>query len=295
MNSPHSEPVLVRFAREYGWRAYAIPVLLVVTIWILVDITRNPQPDITTPAATTHAASHHRDEESKSIGPVPDRTMTLPIGIGDLPPGGSFAEAGDKSYRVVGKPGPKVGEGRDKAVTYVVEVENGVDTAAYGGDDAVAAMIDATLSNPKGWIADPAFSFQHVLPEENPTMRIQLASVATTHELCGHDLEMETSCYTSDGDRVVINESRWVRGAITASGDLGSYRQYLINHEVGHGIGYAAHAACPKNGDLAPVMMQQTLSLDNSVLHQIDPEEIYPDNQQACVFNPWPYPLGYHP
>ncbi|MEJ5997367.1 DUF3152 domain-containing protein [Corynebacterium sp. H130] len=293
MNDQPESP-LVRFAKEYGWRAYAIPVLLVITLWIIVDVVRGqgvPEEQPQHAGAQTSASSMNvESKDSRGSGPIPADSAPINLPTGALPDGGPYTARGDKTFRVVGAPGPKVGEGKEKQITYVVEVENGVDTAAYGGDQAVAAMIDATLSNPKGWIADKAFSFQHVRADENPTMRIQLTSVETTHEVCGADLAMETSCYTADGNRVVLNESRWVRGAVTSQGDIGGYRQYLINHEVGHGLGYAEHAACPKSGELAPIMMQQTLSLDNSVLHGIDPKEIYPDDHNACTFNPWPFP-----
>ena len=32
---PEAEGRLVRFAREYGWRAYAIPVLAVLTVFVI--------------------------------------------------------------------------------------------------------------------------------------------------------------------------------------------------------------------------------------------------------------------
>lgn len=288
----HPDPPLVKFAREYGWRAYAIPVLLVITIWVFVDVARGSQ-DQGANAPTSTAATSVAGQDSgasRGNGPIPASAAPLQLPTGELPAGGPFTEAGDKSYRVVGAPGAKVGEGKEKAVTYVVEVENGVDTASYGGDEAVAAMVDATLSNPKSWTADPAFSFQHVRPEDNPSLRIQLTSVGTTHEVCGQSIAMETSCFTSDGNRVVLNESRWVRGAITSQGDIGGYRQYLINHEVGHALGYAEHAPCPKDGELAPIMMQQTLSLNNSELFALDSNEIYRDDRMTCGFNPWPFP-----
>lgn len=291
----HSAPEspLVRFARDYGWRAYAIPVLAVITVWILVDVffggpvTHGEQAadTATNSAAVTGAPS-------RGAGPVPTETEKLKLPTGELPPGGAFTAHGEGTYRVVGVPGAKVGEGRDKVFTYVVEIENGVNTAAYGGDEAVSAMIDATLNNPKGWTADPKFAFQHVAPDQQPEYRIQLTSLDTTHETCGHDLAMETSCFTSAGNRVVLNESRWVRGATTSKGDMGLYRQYLINHEVGHGLGYAEHQACPENGVLAPIMMQQTLSLKNSELYQLDPKEVYADDRKECSFNPWPFPFG---
>ena len=81
-----------------------------------------------------------------------------------------------------------------------------------------------------------------------------------------------------------------MRGAAPYNGDLGMYRQYLINHEVGHALGYAAHEPCDGDGNLGPVMMQQTLSLNNKELFELAPQEVYPDNEDTCRANPWPYP-----
>ena len=90
----------------------------------------------------------------------------------------------------------------------------------------------------------------------------------------------------------MLFRSRWVRGAIPFQGDLGAYRQYVINHEVGHGIGFAAHQPCPTDGQLAPIMMQQTLSVDNRVLREISNEDIYGESDSTCRANPWPYPIA---
>ena len=79
-------------------------------------------------------------------------------------------------------------------------------------------------------------------------------------------------------------------GAAPYNGDVGSYRQYLINHEVGHSLGYAEHEPCNGDGKLAPIMMQQTLSLNNKELFKIAPQEVYPENDDTCLANPWPYP-----
>ncbi|PRQ11461.1 hypothetical protein C1Y63_06350 [Corynebacterium sp. 13CS0277] len=290
------ESAFARFARNYGWRAYAIPVLIVLTAWVIVDIARTPDAtvDTTTVAEQGTDSADARATRANSPNPAKQKPVNL-RDVSELPPGGPFAEHGTDTYHVVGRPGPKVGEGAEKTYTYVVEVEDGINTADYGGDDAVAAMIDATLNDPRGWTHDPDFAFQHVdeaqLPAgEEPDLRIQLSSTETTHKHCGNDIEMETSCFTPIGNRVLINESRWVRGAVPFQGDLGAYRQYLINHEVGHGIGYAAHEPCGGDGELAPVMMQQTLNLNNSRLREIAEGEIYPDDNATCRYNPWPYP-----
>ncbi|WIM68300.1 DUF3152 domain-containing protein [Corynebacterium breve] len=292
------DSAFVRFARDYGWRAYAIPVLAVITIFLIFDVLRSPdEPALSTDQAareTQVSASEDQpaEQESKGPGPDPAQSPLSALAIEDLPPGSPYSEKGDGTYRVVGKPGMSAGEGEESTMTFVVEIENGVDTSAYGGDDAFASMVDATLSDPRGWTNDSRFKFEHVGPDDDPEMRIQLTSVETTKELCGANLGMETSCRTTlgGGNTVVVNEARWVRGAVPFQGDLGSYRQYLLNHEVGHGLGYAAHVPCGDDGELAPIMMQQTLSLNNSELFSIDPTEVYPDDQKTCRANPWPYP-----
>lgn len=301
MSDRSHEGMFVRLARELGWRAYAIPILIVITVWVLVDVFSGTPGDTegaasvgaggtTVPTATATGSS--AQEASKNTGPNPADAPEIDILPTELPPGGPFALEGEGTYRVVGNPGAAAGEGEEQTIRYVVEVEQGVDTAGSGGDDALAALVDATLNNPKGWINDPRFRFEHVAEDADPDMRIQLTSVGTTNTMCGGGLEMETSCHIKleDTSYVVLNESRWVRGAASFNGDLGSYRQYLLNHEVGHGLGYATHEACGGDGELAPIMMQQTLSLSNSELNSFSPEAVYPDDGATCVLNAWPYP-----
>lgn len=281
---------LSRFVDTYGWRAYAIPVLAVVTALVVWSIVNTPTGE--TVGTTSRAPQGTMGSGSETRVTVPDMPEGE-VALTELPPGGAFTEQGDGTFRPVGAPGMTAGEGKEKVVRFSTEVENGVNTSSFGGDDSFAALVDATLSDPRSWTNDPKFRFEHVSASDNPDLRIQLTSVGTTREVCGNDLGLETSCriYTEkDGDRVIINESRWVRGAAPYNGDLGMYRQYVINHEVGHSLGYAEHEPCDGDGNLAPIMMQQTLSLNNKELFQLAPREVYPDNEDTCRANPWPYP-----
>lgn len=291
---------IVRFAEEFGWwRVVAIPILAVITVWVLVDIVAAKPADTAerdlaeSQVTTSQELSTETEKPTETTGPDPAEVSAAMAAVTDaLPAGGSYSDGGDGTFRPVGTPGQDVGEGNEIIVRYSIEVENGVNTIPYGGDTAFATMVDATLADPRGWTEDDRFKFVHVPADSNPDTRIQLTSLATAAELCGADLKMETSCHTriTGESTVLLNEARWVRGAVPFEGDLGNYRQYLINHEFGHAIGYADHQACGGDNQLAPVMMQQTLSLNNAELHEMSPEEVYPDEDVTCNPNPWPYP-----
>ncbi|MDK8536273.1 DUF3152 domain-containing protein [Corynebacterium propinquum] len=298
---------LEHYVRRYGWwQMGIIAVVLIITAAVLVDVSRGSDDAGSREHARSAAGSgghdergghdghggHEESDGELGAGPDPGTASRAELGLRELPAGGTYSANGSGEFRPVGTPGQEVGHGAEKTIRYTVEVEEGLDTVPYGGDDAIARMVDATLADPRGWTYDPAFKFVHVGPEEDPDTRILFASVTTTADMCGVDLELETSCHTTitGGSTVLLNESRWVRGAAPFQGDLGAYRQYLINHEVGHAIGYPHHQACTGEGNLAPVMMQQTISLQNSELFQLNPEEVYPDNPDTCRPNPWPYP-----
>ena len=289
------------FAQDYGWRAYAIPVLAVITVFVLINMFQNPEdlavgatgPSAEEDASAASSPAQRGEDPDGGVKPLePAKIAEGQFDPHDLPPGGPYTTTGAGTFYEVGAPGMTAGEGTELVVRFAVEVEHGIDTSGYGGDEAFAHMVDATLSDPRGWINDPRFRFEHVSADDNPSLKIRLTSLDTTAELCGVQIGTETSCRTriTGEDTVLLNESRWVRGAVPFQGDLGSYRQYLINHEVGHAVGFAEHVPCPEPNALAPIMMQQTLSLNNAQLREMSPDDNYPDNADTCRPNPWPYP-----
>lgn len=270
-----------RFFTTWGWRAYAIPVLVVLTALVIAD-------SVTGTGAGDGAAVGEAEETPALMG-EPPRGEVPPSG--ELPDGGPFAEAGEGRFRIVPGGTDRVGRPDAEQFTYTVEVEEGVDTTDFGGDDSVARMVDATLANPKSWTADGAVAFRRTARDE-PAFRVTLASPLTVRENCGYEIELETSCYNPSTERVYLNLARWIRGARSFQGDIGSYRQYLVNHEVGHAIGYPDHEPCPADGALAPIMMQQTLGVANNEIFLRDNEGVVPDNDDTCLYNAWPFPDG---
>ena len=286
-----------RFLATYGWRAYALPVLAVLTVvvlWQTLTTTPVPSADDGVQGPPTIGSA------GTTIVGAPPRGMTefdASLPTGQLPAGGPFSEAGDKTWQIVPGTTPKVGEGNAKTFTYTVEVENGIDTSSFGGDEAFARMVTETLGNPKSWTHNPQIAFRRIDgTDAKPDFRVSLTSPATVREGCGYEVQLESSCYNpvygpNAEPRVFINLARWVRGAMPFQGDIGSYRQYLINHEVGHAIGYTTHEPCDKNGGLAPIMMQQTFSTSDNDAARFDPMAVKPDGK-TCRFNPWPYPIA---
>ncbi|WP_260614074.1 DUF3152 domain-containing protein, partial [Streptomyces sp. WAC07061] len=172
-------------------------------------------------------------------------------------------------------PGVAKAPGRGKKVRYRVDVEQGLGMDAQLFADAV----QRTLNDPRSWAHGDAMTFERV-PGGEAEFVITLASPGTTGVWCaksGLDTTIDNvSCDSASTERVMINAFRWGQGSQTYGADqMLAYRQMLINHEVGHRLGHG-HVSCQTPGALAPIMQQQTKSLDIDNIH--------------CKPNPWVYP-----
>ncbi|HEX5401212.1 MAG TPA: DUF3152 domain-containing protein [Pseudonocardiaceae bacterium] len=284
-----------RRRRQPAWRILALPILIIVSGLVVWNTTQrhNTTRPTAAPSATVTAAAAPPVATERSVIPVDPGT-----GTAVLPPGPAVPRVGAGTWHVVPGNGPVVGKGT-RVYHYEVAVEDGIDPAVYGGDDAFAQDVQATLADPRSWIAGGTISLQRVdASYPHPDFVVSLTTPNTDHrvDLCGHLIDFESSCWRSSARRVIINLARWVRGALAFNGDLGLYRQYAINHEVGHVFGNE-HVGCPANGALAPVMMQQTFGVSDDYVHdlnQVDPgnrDRVARDGK-VCRPNAWPYPQG---
>ncbi|HLU44175.1 MAG TPA: DUF3152 domain-containing protein [Natronosporangium sp.] len=231
-----------------------------------VDSTAAPTPTPDTTASPTPPTS-----PSPRPSPTPSPTPVLALtGYYPTDGPGTFAYA-TGTGEVAGRSGP--------LRRYRVAVEEGL------ADDVeeFAAFVEETLSASAGWTAGGDLRLQRVADGDGHDFTVYLATSGTTQRMCaagGLDIigwglpEGGVSCRVPG--QAIINYTRWresVPHYVDSEVPLVTYRQMVINHEVGHELGYG-HEGCPAPGELAPVMMQQTIRLD------------------GCIANPWPYVDG---
>jgi hypothetical protein len=275
------------FVQRYGWRAYAVPVLLIVTIAALMTSTTVARHNKSSGGAVA------QDAGAKGNGPPPvagshialkddapganSRDSVLKAAA--LPAGPQYTKAGDGSYRVLRGKSGVVGHGQ--LYRYSIDVETGI---AKADQAHFESMISSVLADKRSW-SGHGVALQRV-DSGQIDFHVTLTSPMTIRKVCGYTIPVETSCYVQAGsvtgvdvNRVAINDARWVRGDAAYLGDLNAYRIYMINHEDGHALNHQhAHQCLP--GGLAPVMMQQTFGLKSA------------QTGKLCQANPWPYPPG---
>ncbi|MFI2201519.1 DUF3152 domain-containing protein [Streptomyces sp. NPDC020192] len=205
---------------------------------------------------------------SASASPV---TLTYEQAMNRTYPLGATLKGSGKFDAV---PGFDKAPGTGRKYTYRVDVEQGL-----GLDGALFAdAVQKTLNDDRSWAHGGARTFERISTGK-PDFVITLASPGTTAAWCAKSgldtTEDNVSCDSASTERVMINAYRWAQGSVTYGDKIHAYRQMLINHEVGHRLGHG-HVSCQKNGELAPVMQQQTKFLDHDGIH--------------CLPNPWPYP-----
>ncbi|MFC6092182.1 DUF3152 domain-containing protein [Saccharothrix sp. BKS2] len=277
---------------NYGWRIYAVPVLLVLTALVVLDTA--------TPGGTgqdAEAGSPPGDQAvlTTSAGPAASEKPPADIDLKNfptavLPEGPRYSEQGAGTWQVVPGQTDKVGEGR--LYRYDIAIEDGVEPVDFGGDrEAFARTVDSFLADPRSWVGTGQASMQRV-EGGDVDFTISLTTTNTTHAICGYSIQFESSCWHEPTGRVIINVARWVRGGKVYGNDITAYRTYAINHEVGHVLDNQ-HVGCAESGKAAPVMMQQSFGVANDYVAQLNSvpggdSGAVPADGKVCTPNPFP-------
>ncbi|GIJ75848.1 Protein of unknown function [Micromonospora phaseoli] len=186
---------------------------------------------------------------------------------------GPLPSTGPGRFRYDDQVGPVLGTaGAVQRYRVAVESGSGVKVGEFG------LAVRAALAGPGSWVDSGRLRLRQVTADSRFDFTVYLVTAGTAARMCAAgnvDIRIGGQPYTScrAPGKVIINLDRWrlsVPHFVEAEVPLSVYRTYVINHEVGHQLGNR-HERCPRRGEPAPVMMQQTLFL------------------KGCVANPWPY------
>ncbi|MEU4621780.1 DUF3152 domain-containing protein [Actinoplanes sp. NPDC023801] len=198
--------------------------------------------------------------------PTPTPASPFPAeGVLKLP--GDVPVKGSGDFAFANERGPIAGTGGTvRRFKVAVEKGSGEDVTAF------AAQVRAILSDERSWVGSGRVRMQMVAGADPADFTVYLATRETAGRMCergGTGIRINGVPFTSCRavGKAIINLDRWrmsARPYLEARADLAVYRQYVINHEVGHELGHR-HEGCPKAGGPAPVMVQQTLTLRGCV------------------------------
>ena len=278
------EPAPVKDPRGGKGRTFTGIAAAAVTTVLAVVVAGQVAHDRTSGSGAAQAAGVDRDEQGDAsrsdsrTTPSPEAAAVKPLTYEQKmakPYPLSPTLTGTGKFETV--PGSAKAPGKGTKHRYRIDVEKGLGLDVQ----LFARAVQETLNDDRSWAHDGDMTFERI-SEGEPDFVITLASPGTTGKWCeksGLDtMEDNVSCDSAATERVMINAYRWAQGSATFGPDkLFSYRQMLINHEVGHRLGHN-HESCRTKGALAPVMQQQTKTLD------LDGIE--------CRPNPWVYPEG---
>lgn len=146
----------------------------------------------------------------------------------------------------------------EQKLNYAVKIE-----PSLGLDPlCIKNLLFLILNNDTGWTNITEKQFQLTSVEESDYVYI-FASPEKTDEICA-PIETNSIYSCRKEQNIVLNFFRWKNGAVDFKNDMETYRIYLINHETGHILGWG-HVGCPKEGAIAPVMMQQSKGTEGCI------------------------------
>lgn len=260
---PRASPSGTTFARRRAAAAVALATIVVLLLWSFWPSQDSGSAGLN-PTDLTAAVLQQKSDPLAAAEDLPSAPATTPrAGVKRVPESGTGKLSPALLPAIAA---PTVNPNRTVRVGLQVEAGAGANV------EEAAGIIAATLGDQRGWQTRDKVRFRVVSPSRVKSgevdITIVLASPDLTDTLCAPlRTNGEVSCFNSR--KVVLNLRRWTEGVPGYANNLAAYRQYMVNHEIGHGL-YHGHVECPRTGDLAPVMLQQSKGLD------------------GCAHNPWP-------
>jgi hypothetical protein len=125
-----------------------------------------------------------------------------------------------------------------------------------GFSQADQALVHQIIADYRGW-SGLGYTFWPVGSQGQANIRIRLTSRAQIHHLFGSYFDgLSVAHHVADGTDIYIDSHNWHRVPTNFVGSRALYRAYVIQHELGHAIGYNHRRA--RAGLACPVMYQQT-------------------------------------
>ena len=125
---------------------------------------------------------------------------------------------------------------------------------------AVRSFIKQVLSEPKGW-KSKGYSFHEADSKDSDAWDFQMSFLTDKNIVEKYSERWSGYSVCENQKFIYFNLDNWKSGAKSGYTDIRDYQRYLINHEVGHVLGYGhidPKMHC-KKGNRASVMSQQTI------------------------------------
>lgn len=162
----------------------------------------------------------------------------------------------------LGIAGPAGAQDQPAQEKVALAIESRVDDVST---DELSLITMSTLTDPRGW-AQAGFTFD---ADPDSANRLVLAEPDVVDELCA-PIETGGTLSCQNGPVVVLNADGW-RTAPEGWPDVETYRQFLVNHGVGHLLSqFHPSNRCPVPGEPEALMAPQANGLE------------------GCTANPWP-------